>query len=176
MPLLILALLFCVLLALATGIVLSLVLRYRAGTARRQGRRWIATVNIWSTAFGAGFFLLTAACLSFWNHQAFSYAFAGMLGGAVLGMLALAITRWETSGADLYYTPNRWLAFLVVFAISARLIYGWWRGLHAGGGHPFLSASGTNLSLATAGAVIGYYLAYAIGVRHRLLRHERRRA
>ncbi len=176
MPLLILALFVCVVVALAGGIVLSFALRYRAGTARRQGRRWIATVNVWSTAFGAGFFLLTAACMSFWIRQAFVYALAGMISGAVLGMLALALTRWEADEDAFYYTPNRWLALLVVFALAARLAYGWWRGWHGGGAHSLLTASGTIISLAVAAGVIGYYLLYAIGVRRRLMRHYRRGA
>ena len=176
MPLLILALFFCVVVALGTGIVLSLVLRYRAGTARREGRRWVATLNVWSTLFGAGFFLLTAGCMSIWIHQAFGYAVIGMSAGAVLGVLALALTRWETDEATFYYTPNRWLALLVVFALAGRLAYGWWRGLHSPGTQPhsWLTGSGTAISLAVAAGVIGYYLIYAIGVRRHLMRHQRR--
>jgi len=38
-----------------------------------------------------------------------------------------------------------------------------------------LSASGTQLSVAVAAGLIGYYLVYAIGVRIRVTRHEKRR-
>src|SRR6266545_3001528 len=48
-PIILVALLFFVLLSAAGFILLSLVLRYRAGTARRQGRRWVAGVNLWMT-------------------------------------------------------------------------------------------------------------------------------
>ena len=41
--------------------------------------------------------------------------------------------------------------------------------------HWFLSASGTQLSVAVAAGLIGYYLVYAIGVRIRITRHEKRR-
>lgn len=170
MPLLILALFFCVVLALGAGVVLSLALRYRAGTSRRQARRWIATINVWSTAFGAGFFLLTAACVSFWIRQAFGYAVVGMAAGVLLGLLALALTRWEVDDETFYYTPNRWLALVIVFAIAGRLAYGWWRGTHYG--DSLLTASGTVWSLAIAAGVIGYYLIYAVGVRRRLIRRQ----
>jgi hypothetical protein len=175
-PLLILALLFCVIVALGGAVVLSLVLRYRAGTARRQGRLWVATVNFWSAAIGAGFFLLTAACLSFWIRPAFRYALLGMLAGAVLGMLGLALTRWESKAETVYYTPNRWLGLLIVFALIGRLAYGWWRGVHMAGSQPhsWLTSSGTALSMAVAAGIIGYYLSYALGVRRRLMKHYQR--
>jgi hypothetical protein len=172
-PFLIFGLLLCVALALGAGIALSIALRYRAGTARRKGRRWVATANVWSTAFGAGFFLLTAACMSFWIRQAFPYALIGMLSGAVLGALALALTRWEAEGETFHYTPNRWLALVVVFALAGRLAYGWWRGVHVVGAHSWTPA--TLLSLAIAAGVIGYYLIYAIGLRRRLIEHHRAR-
>jgi hypothetical protein len=39
-----------------------------------------------------------------------------------------------------------------------------------------ITASGTQLSLAVAAGLIGYCLVYSIGVRLRLIRHERRRS
>ena len=53
--------------------------------------------------------------------------------------------------------------------------------MHRGGGAPaeqhwLMTASGTQISLAVAAGLIGYYLVYAIGVRIRLNRHERQRA
>ena len=176
MPFLLVALLLFVLLALAGVILLSIALRYRAGTARRRGRRWIATTNVWMTSISALFFLLLAALFSFWIRGTFASALAGVGLGALFGLLGLALTRWEAKPEGLFYTPSRWLALFLTLAIAARVAYGWWRGLHAPGPHPFLSASGLQLSLAVGGGLIGYYLAYAIGVRLRLARHERDRA
>jgi hypothetical protein len=175
-PFLLVALLLFVLLALAGVILLSIVLRYRAGTARRRGRRWVATTNVWMTSISALFFLLLAALFSFWIRGTFASALAGVGLGALFGLLGLALTRWEAKPEGLFYTPSRWLALFLTLAIAARVAYGWWRGLHASGPHPFLSASGLQLSLAVGGGLIGYYLAYAIGVRLRLARHERDRA
>jgi hypothetical protein len=39
-----------------------------------------------------------------------------------------------------------------------------------------MTASGTELSLAVAAGLIGYYLVYSIGVRLQIARHELRRA
>src|SRR5512133_3768074 len=64
-PIIVFALLIFVLFALAGVVLLSLALRYRAGTARRQARRWVASVNVWMTSFSAIFFLSFTFLLSF---------------------------------------------------------------------------------------------------------------
>jgi len=176
-PIILFALLLFVLLAFAGVILLSLALRYRAGTARRQGRRWVATMNVWATSFSAALFLCFSFLISFWLGPTLRFALTGMCFGGFLGLLGLLLTRWESQPDGLFYTPSRWLALLVMLAIAARLVYGGWHTMHRGatdGQHWFLSASGTQVSLAVAGALIGYYLVYAIGVRLRVVRHERR--
>ncbi len=180
MPIILFALLLFVLLALVGVVLLSLALRYRAGTARRQGRRWVATLNVWLTIFSAVFFLAFTLLLSFWVGSAFRFALIGMSCGAILGLLGLAMTRWESQPEGLFYTPSRWLALIVTLAIAARFVYGWWRATHSGSSseadqHWLITASGTQLSLAVAAGLIGYYLVYSIGVRLRLARHEQRR-
>jgi hypothetical protein len=172
-PIILFALLLFVLLALAGVVLLSLALRYRAGTARRQARRWIASLNVWMTSFSAIFFLSFAFLLSFWVESAFRFALIGMGVGSILGLVGLAMTRWESQPEGLFYTPSRWLAFIIVFAIAARVLYGWWHATHSGSSgtadpHWLITASGTQLSLAVAAGLIGYYLVYSIGVRLRI--------
>ena len=178
MPIILFVLLFFVLLAFAGIILLSLALRYRAGTARRQGRRWAATMNVWMTSFSAVFFLCFTFLISFWLGPTLRFALIGMAVGAVLGLFGLILTRWESHPEGFFYTPSRWLALLIMLAIAARLVYGWWHGLHRGAldnQHWLWSASGTQLSVGVAAGLIGYYLVYAIGVRIRIARHEKRR-
>jgi hypothetical protein len=180
-PIILFALLFFVLLAVAGVVLLSLALRYRAGTARRQGRRWVASLNVWMTSLSAVLFLSFSFLISFWLGTAFRFALIGMGFGAIVGLLSLAMTRWESQPEGLFYTPSRWLALLVTLAIAARFIYGWWHATHSGSSAPgdkhwLMTASGTELSLAVAAGLIGYYLAYSIGVRLQVARHEQRRA
>ena len=181
MPIILFALLFFVLPTVGGVVLLSLALRYRVGTARRQGRRWIASLNVWMTSLSAVFFLSFAFLISFWLGTAFRFALIGMCFGALLGLLGLAMTRWESQREGLFYTPSRSLALLVTLAIAARFVYGWWRATHSGSSAPgeqhwVMTASGTELSLAVAAGLIAYYLAYSIGVRLRVARHEQRRA
>ena len=167
-PIILFSLLLFVLLALAGVVLLSLALRYRAGTARRQARRWVASLNVWLTGFSAVFFLSFTLLLSFWVPSAFRFAVIGMACGAILGLLGLALTRWEHRPNGLFYTPNRWLAVVITLAIAARFIYGWWRATHSSvssNQHWLMTASGTELSLAVAAGLIGYYLVYSVGVR-----------
>jgi hypothetical protein len=180
-PIIIFALLLFVLLAVAGVVLLSLALRYRAGTSRRQARRWVATLNVWLTGFSVVFFLSFTFLLSFWVDSAFRFALIGMAFGGILGLLGLALTHWESRQEGLFYTPSRWLAIIVTLAIVARFAYGWWRATHFNNSssdaqHWPLTASGTQLSLAVAAGLISYYLVYSIGVRLRLTRHEQQRS
>jgi hypothetical protein len=178
-PIILFGLLLFVLLALAGAVLLSLALRYRAGTTRRKARRWVANLNVWATSFSAVFFLSFTLLLSFWVGAAFRFALIGVFCGGLLGLLGLAMTRWEKERGELFYTPSRWLALLIVLAIAARFVYGWWRATHSGTStpddqHGLITASGTQLSLAVAAGLIGYYLVYSIGVRLQLAIASRR--
>ena len=149
-----------------------LVLRFRLGIARRPARRWIATVNLLSLLSSAALFLWVAAMTNFWVPNAFRYSLTGLIGGVLLGLLGLRVTRWEPTPRALYYTPNRWLVLLITLAVSARLLYGLWRIGHAwrttGSDHSWLASAGIPGSMAVGAVVLGYYFTYFAGVRWRL--------
>jgi len=171
MPLLILVLVLpLVMIALMP---LILIQRYRIGTARRMARPWMVTFNVVLMGFSAICFLASAGVTTVWVPGAFTGAAAGVTLGAGLGLVGLMLTRWESTAATLHYTPNRWLVLVVTFVVSARVLYGLWRSwrfAEAGVyGTPMVVAFGIPESLAAGGMVIGYYLAYWLGVRRRLL-------
>ena len=176
MPLLPLVLLLpAVLIALMP---LILIQRYRVGTARRMARRWMATFNVLLMAVSAFCFLATAALTAVWVPYAFTGAAAGVVLGAALGVVGLVLTRWESTAATLHYTPNRWLVLMVTSIVSARVLYGVWRSwtvAQAGvSGMAVMLAFGIPESLAAGGTVIGYYTAYALGVRRRIIAWQHR--
>jgi hypothetical protein len=166
------ALLF--MLALVFAMPLLLVLRYRAGTMRRRGRKWATTLNLLSLTISAALFLWVAAMTTLWVPNAFTYSLTGFGGGCVLGLIGLALTRWEPTPQVLYFTPNRWLVLLLTLAVSARLLYGLWRIWHAwrnaGPNDSWLAAAGIAGSMAVGAIVLGYYLIYSAGVRWKLRR------
>ena len=176
MPLLLLAVLL--LLAPVLLMPLSLVMRYRAGTARRRARGWVAAVNIGGLALSIALFLLGAAITSFWAPRALAYSALGLLAGCALGIVGLWLSRWEVTQEGLHYTPNRWLVLAVTLVFTARVLYGFWRGWHAWRAAPgegaWLAAFGIAGSLAAGALVLGYYFAYWLGVRGRLRRQAPR--
>jgi hypothetical protein len=163
--------------ALILTMPLTLFLRYRASTVRRLGRRWVATLNLVMIVLSAGLFLTVAAITSFWVSGAFRYSLFGFMGGCFLGLLGVALTRWEETPRALFYTPNRWLILIITLAVTARLLYGVWRiwhGWHTSGSNTsWLEAAGIPGSLAIGAVVLGYYVTYLAGVRWRLGRRTR---
>src|SRR5687767_14954229 len=176
MPLLLLVLLLPVVLIALMPLIL--IQRYRRGTARRMARPWMATFNLVLMALSAISFLAGAALTAVWVSNAFAGAAAGVAVGAGLGLVGLVLTRWEPTAATLHYTPNRWLVLVVTFIVSARVLYGFWRSwtvAQAGVyGTPMMLAFGIPESLAAGGTVVGYYTAYAFGVRRRILAWQNR--
>ena len=175
MPLLILAPL--IVLALIALMPLSLVQRYRMGTARRRARGWVATVNVLAIVLSVALFLTGAAVTTVWVPGTFSYAGAGLITGGVLGVGGLLLTRWESAHGSLFYTPNRWLVLGITLVVTARIAYGFWRvwetsraGIE---GTSLVAAAGVAGSMAAGAVVLGYYLVYWLGVRRRFKRLAR---
>jgi hypothetical protein len=178
MPLLILVAL--VLLAVPVFIALiplSLFLRYRAGTARRQARGWVATLNLVAILISVALFLGTAAVTNFWVPNAVRYSVLGLAVGCVLGLLGLWWSRWETTPETLHYTPNRLLVLTITVVVLARMAFGLWRGWHAWGARAadtsWLAAAGAAGSLGAGAVVLGYYLMYWAGLSRQVKRHRR---
>jgi len=173
MPLVALAVLVGAVLAAIALLPLSLVMRYRAGTTRRRARGWVAALNVFAIGVSAALLLTGAAVTNLWVPNAFRFTVLGLACGALLGLIGLAVSRWEESPESLYYTPNRWLVLTVTLVVTARLGYGFWRGWHAwrsSGAESWFVAFGPAPSLAAGAVVIGYYLAYWAGLACRLRR------
>ena len=175
MPLLLIPLF--VIVALVALIPFTIVQRYRVGTSRQRARGWLATINLVGLALSVVFFLLGAAITSYWVPRALPYSLAGLAGGLILGIIGLMLTRWEPSRGELHYTPNKLLVLALTLVITARLAYGFWRSIHAWrlaeGDASWVASAGVAGSLAAGAVVLGYYLAYWIGVRSRYRRHVR---
>jgi hypothetical protein len=152
----------------------SLVIRYRAGTARRQARGWVAMLNLVGLGISTALFLLGAALANIWVPQALAYSLLGLLGGFALGIIGLWLSRWERGPQSLHYTPNRWLVLAVTLLVTARILFGLWRSWHTwhhAPGDSALAAFGVAGSLAAGAVVLGYYLSFWLGIRRRLRRH-----
>lgn len=179
MPLLALVLVF--LAVILAGIVLlpfSLLQRYRVGTSRQQARGWLITINLLGIALSSAMFLAGSAITSLWVPNAFAYSALGLLGGGLLGLLGLLLTRWEPTPRALHFTPNRLLVLAITLTITGRILYSFWRAWQtwstAADRKEWLVTWGVAEALAAGGIVLGYYLAYWAGVRRRQKIHSRR--
>jgi len=155
-----------------------LIQRYRAGSARRAARKWTAGLAIFSTTLSAVFLLISAAFTNIWVSYAFGDSALGLACGCLLGVIGVALTRWETSIRTFHYTPNRALVLFVTLIITARVLFGIYRTIVAAqsgiSGHQLIGAFGVAESLGAGAVVIGYYLAYNVGVLWKIRRWERR--
>ena len=176
MPLLIVPVL--VILALIALVPLSLIQRYRMGTSRQRARGWLVAINLTGLTLSAMLFLTSAAFTTIWVPGAFTYTAAGLATGIGLGIVGLWLTRWEPGTAALHYTPNRTIVLALMLIVTARLLYGFWRGWEtwrAGlEGASWFAAAGIAGSMAAGAVVLGYYLAYWTGVRRQYRRHASR--
>lgn len=171
MPIILAALLVILLVIFASVLLIPLTLwqRYRAGTARRRARKWLATINLVGLAISSVIFLTGAAVTNIWVPEAFAYACAGLVGGAAVGGVGLLLTRWDVAPTGLHYTPHRWLVLAITLGVTARLSYGVWRSWNAwqslAGDATWVAAAGVAGSLAAGAVILGYYLAYWTGIR-----------
>ena len=176
MPLLIVVLVLAALLLPIVVLPLSVVQRYRMGTARRPARVWIANLNIGGFFIAAGVVVITATLTALWVPSALSATSAALFGGALLGVVGLSLSAWDTHGGQLYFTPNRWLVGALTLLVVARLAYGAWRFWQAwlewGGQAGWLQSTAASGSLAAGALLIGYGLGFWSAVRWRIAKRK----
>lgn len=172
MPLL--ALLIFIVLAVIALIPFAIIQRFRRGTMRVRPIGWLIALNFAGTFVSVLLFLLGAAITTQWLPGTLTYTGAGLTAGMTLGVLGLALTRWEVAGGRLYYTPNRWLVLTITLVVTCRLAYGLWRSWEAWQSSldrmTWVAASGVAASMSAGAIVLGYYLVYWFGVRRRFRR------
>jgi hypothetical protein len=165
-PLIALAIL--VVLAIVILIPISIVQRFRVGISRRQARGWVAALNLIALTLSVVLVALGASVTSQWIPEALTYTLGGLGVGGVLGLLGIALTRWEPVDGRLFYTPNRWLVTAVTLVVTARVLYGFWRTWEAWRASldtmSWVAASGLAASMSAGAVVLGYYAMYWIGV------------
>lgn len=175
---LILLVLLGVLALVVVAIPLAMIQRYRIAASRRKARGWLATINVVAFSISGAILVVMSALTSLWEPRALPYVAAGLASGGLLGWFALRLGRWEESPDGLFVTPPRWLVLGILLVVTARIGYGFWRAwatLSAGAGDDsWLAEAGVAGSLAAGAVVLGYFLAFWVGVKRRLGRYRRR--
>ncbi|WHZ19858.1 MAG: hypothetical protein OJF55_002007 [Rhodanobacteraceae bacterium] len=98
---------------------------------------------------------------------------AGLLGGVVLGIVALRFTRFEIDGINDCYVPNPWIGLALTALLLGRLLYRFmvlYPAMTHAAADGYAAYQRSPLTMAIFGLLIGYYIAYYAG----LLLHHRR--
>jgi hypothetical protein len=89
---------------------------------------------------------------------------SGLLLGALLGFVGLRLTKFETTEAEHFYTPNTHIGIALSMLFVGRMAYRFWAirdvTVAPNGPPPFQSP----LTLFIFGLIAGYYLVYYIGL------------
>jgi hypothetical protein len=155
---------------------LTLWARYRAGRARRRAPGWVIRTNAWLLAASLPLFLLSAWAASHWAADALRDGVLGLLGGVLLGIVSLWLTRFEPDARSLVYTPSRWPALLLTTLVALRILASLWMTARHVAGHAqeaWMTWLEAGIWMGVAGLFLGYGLAYAWGLRARFGRIHR---
>lgn len=172
MPLLVLLplLVVCIVALVLALLPVSLWQRYRRGHSRRRAQGWVVGVGAWSALLALGLFAVSTAVAGVWVPDAAVHAVGGLAAGGVLGGVGLALTRFESADGQLHYTPNRVLVGLLTALVAARIAVSLWQAAHVAGPASTAWWLQPATLFASGGALLGYAVAYAWGVRARLRR------
>jgi len=99
---------------------------------------------------------------------------AAVLGGGALGAalawLGIRLTRFEVTEKGIFYTPSGYIGIVLSALLLSRLAYRFvvlyptFQASKAETGDPFAMYQSSPLTVALLGIVIGYYMAYCIGL------------
>lgn len=146
-----------------------LLLMYRR-VRRSFGRQVVNTARL---SLRAGVLCLLGVMLAsvIWRQSLLVEALgAGILAGALLGLLGLRYTRFEATEQGRFYTPHTYIGVLVLALFVGRLVY---RlavqsilapGHYGPGANPLAIYEQNPLTLTIIGLPIGYYALYNFGV------------
>jgi hypothetical protein len=152
---------------------LSIFQRYRFGKARRRVQPWFVRVNAWLLAVSAAAFILFSWVASNWIAGALLDAVAGLAVGGLIGAVGLAVDRFEWTSQGMFRTPNRWLVLALALLVAGRIVLGFWLAWSDGPATGVAAWATRGGLIGIGGLLLGYALATAWGLRHRISRRLR---
>jgi cytochrome b561 len=151
---------------IASVVLWRIYMRMRRSFGRQSVQPRRMTIRITVLAL-IGVLLLLAATLDLWTLGG---ALAGGACGALLALLGLRHTQFESTPAGHFYTPHTYIGLTVTALFLVRLAYDIALLSHGmptaapASSNPFAAEQNNPLTLALSAAFIGYYLAYYTGV------------
>ncbi|HET7562021.1 MAG TPA: DUF1453 domain-containing protein [Rhodanobacteraceae bacterium] len=150
-----------------------IVWRLYARTRRNFGRQPIRPKRMWTRVAIFSVLSVLVACQGFLDPRLAAGLGVGLVGGALLGIVALKLTRFEIDGSNDCYFPNPWIGLGLTALFLGRLIYRFmvvWPAMSNAAAGGYAGYQHSPLTSAILGLLFGYYTAYYAG----LLIHHRR--
>lgn len=147
---------------------ISIVQRYRYGKARRRVLPWAVRLNAWLLAMSVFLFVASSWVAATWVDRALLDAVLGLGVGGVIGVVGLALDRFEVTPQGLFRTPNQWLVRGVSLLLAGRIAFGLWLAW-SDGPDTAMAAWATHAGLiGVAGILLGYSVATSWGLRKKV--------
>ena len=152
--------------AFATAaIVVLIVWRLYSRVRRAIGRQRLHPRRPWITLTILPLLLLLLSVLGGAHPLLELPLWGGVLLGVALGVIGLRLTRFEVTGAGLFYTPSAHLGIALSTLLVCRIAYRFASGGFSGAGAATSTPPAlTPLTLLLVGTLAGYYCTYALGL------------
>jgi len=150
-----------------------IVWRLYARTRRNFGRQPIQPKRMWTRVAMLSVVTLLVATQGLIDPRLAVGLTVGLVGGVVLGMLALKLTRFEIDGRNDCYFSNPWIGMALTALFLGRLLYRLmvlYPEMTQGASGGYAAYQRSPLTMMILGLLLGYYIAYYVG----LLIHHRR--
>jgi hypothetical protein len=140
---------------------------------RSFGRQTVNTARLSIRAAVLAALGVLLASVIWRDYQLVEALGAGILGGALLGLLGLRHTRFESTEQGRFYTPHTYIGVLVLALFVGRLVYRMavrsavapaLSGAAGAAVNPLAIYEHNPLTLTIVGLPIGYYVLYNLGV------------
>lgn len=89
---------------------------------------------------------------------------AGLVGGAVLGLVGLRLTKFEHTVEGSFYLPDRRIGLALTLLFACRLAYRFWALNHLADSSQVPPAFKSALTYLAFGLLAGYAIVYSIGL------------
>jgi hypothetical protein len=158
-----------------------IVWRLYARTRRNFGRQPIQPKRMWARVAIFSVVTLLVATQGLIDPRLAVGLTAGLVGGVVLGIVALMLTCFEIDGRNDCYFPNPWIGMALTALFLGRLLYRlmvlYPEMTHAASGG-YAAYQRSPLTMLILGLLLGYYIAYYAGllIHHRQVSATRIRA
>lgn len=137
--------------------------RMRRLIGKQPVRRW----RSWMAAILFPLLILLLAAASMLHPLALASLVSGVAIGIALAWWGLKLTRFETTAAGFFYTPNAHIGIALSLLFTGRVLYRLFQLYEAGAGQaPLAGADFTSspITLLIFGMLATYFAAYAIGI------------